>query len=112
MDKIKIYSTRNCLYCIKVINFLNNKNLDYENIDLSDKPDIYNRLKKQTDHKTLPQVFINGNFIGGSDRFFKYWNKNNPYDQVSSMQSKVIKFILIFMSLLMLVNIFLASFRV
>ncbi len=41
------------------------KNASYEEIILDDKPEERNRLVERTGVQTVPQIFINGEFIGG-----------------------------------------------
>lgn len=69
---VKVYVKDYCPYCQKVTSYLERNKIQHEKIELSDKPDIYSELKKKTGHKTVPQIFINDEFIGGSDDFDKY----------------------------------------
>jgi glutaredoxin 3 len=70
--KIKVYTKDYCPYCNQVEAYLNEKELAYEKIDVSNRLDIYEALKKKTGHHTVPQVFINDQFIGGADDFKAY----------------------------------------
>jgi glutaredoxin 3 len=72
MNKVKVYVKDYCPYCQRVMNYLDSNKVSFEKIELSDKPDVYEALKKETGHHTVPQVFIDGKFIGGSDDFNKY----------------------------------------
>ena len=43
----------------------NQKGVEYEEIILDDKPEDIQKLIARTGIKTVPQIFINGEFIGG-----------------------------------------------
>lgn len=77
-DKIKsndifIFSKSTCIYCDKAKELLNNRKLEYKYLELDNNencPDkdclkLKNELIKLTRQKTVPQIFINGSFIGG-----------------------------------------------
>jgi glutaredoxin len=86
-NKIVIYARPTCPYCIDFLDFLKKNNntgyydkLIYVEVD-SDSPDSifskYNILKNLKEdinnHSTVPIVFHNGKFIGGSDDSKKYF---------------------------------------
>ncbi len=64
-SKIKIYSTRSCPYCVKAKSYFTERELKYEEIDLTDKPAEIEELKNSTGHRTVPQIFVDDKFIGG-----------------------------------------------
>ena len=65
MAKVVIYSKDPCPYCVRAKNFLNDKGVSYEEIDLTDKPAEIDRIKSETGWKTVPIILINGQLIGG-----------------------------------------------
>lgn len=67
MAKIEIYTTTYCPFCVKAKNFLAQKNVDFTEINLGEKPDELVALKKRTGMRTVPQIFINDELIGGCD---------------------------------------------
>ena len=67
---IKVYTKTYCPYCQKVLRYLKKKNINFEEVEVSNQPDVYANLKKETGHQTVPQVFVNNKFIGGADDFF------------------------------------------
>ena len=71
MSKVKVYVKPFCPFCVRVTRYLTQNNIDFEEIDVSYTPDVYEHLKRQTNHMTVPQIFINDKFIGGSDEFFQ-----------------------------------------
>ena len=68
MKKITIYTTTYCPYCVKAKKLLDRKGLKYEEIDVTDKPDLRKMLViKSAGRKTVPQIFIGDHPIGGCD---------------------------------------------
>lgn len=63
--KVVIYLTENCPYCVRAKNFLNQRSIPFEEVDLTGKHDEIRALKEATHWKTVPQIFINGQLIGG-----------------------------------------------
>ena len=65
MAKVVMYSKVPCPYCVSAKNFLNGKNIPFEEIDLTGKPDEIDRIKQETGWRTVPIILINGKLIGG-----------------------------------------------
>lgn len=66
--KVVIYTTPTCPYCIRAKSLLDSKGVNYENIDLSKElPQVRTELTELTGSRTVPQIFINDQFVGGCD---------------------------------------------
>ena len=66
MAKIVIYSKTYCPYCDRAKNLFQSKNQSFEEICFTDNNiEDFQKLQKQTGMRTVPQIFINDNFIGG-----------------------------------------------
>lgn len=65
MTKIKIYSKTTCPACVMAKDILDKKGVAYEEIILDNKPEEIQELITRTGMKTVPQIFINDEFIGG-----------------------------------------------
>ena len=61
---IEIYSKKWCPYCRKAKAFLLSKGLSYIEYDI-DEASKAEEMARRTDRKTVPQIFINDNHIGG-----------------------------------------------
>jgi glutaredoxin len=46
---------------------LDNLGVDYEEIDVTNAPEVREQLVEETGQKTVPQIFIDGESIGGYD---------------------------------------------
>ena len=65
MTKIKIYSKTSCPACVMAKDILDKKGVTYEEIILDNKPEEIQELISRTGMKTVPQIFINDELIGG-----------------------------------------------
>lgn len=65
MAKVIVYSKVPCPYCVRAKSFLEDKQIAFEEIDLTDKPDEIERIKNETGWRTVPIIMINGKLIGG-----------------------------------------------
>ena len=72
MPKIIMYKTPICPYCIKAKNLLEQKGENnIEEIDISkDANALTEMLEKTGGKKTVPQIFINDQYIGGCDDLY------------------------------------------
>ena len=65
MRKIEIFTRLGCGYCSAAKSMLTAMNLDFSEFDLTgDEPGIENLIRR-TGRRTVPQIFINGESIGG-----------------------------------------------
>ncbi|HJK86212.1 MAG TPA: glutaredoxin [Candidatus Megaira endosymbiont of Nemacystus decipiens] len=62
---ILLYVKENCIYCRLAKEFLENKSLQYEIVNLSNNYDLHKKLSDKTGQTTVPYIFINDKFIGG-----------------------------------------------
>lgn len=67
MKKVTIYTKGYCPYCQRAVRMLKEAGADFVEHDITNDPDTYSKVKKQTSCQTVPQVFIGDEFIGGSD---------------------------------------------
>ncbi len=68
MANIEIYSTTYCPYCVRAKALMDAKDLDYTEIDVTGDDDARMALvAKSGGRKTVPQIFIDGQSIGGYD---------------------------------------------
>lgn len=73
MKDIKIYTTNYCGFCHQAKALLDRLNLPYEEISLDGKPELRQRLSEENHgYRTVPMIFIDGEFIGGYTELTKY----------------------------------------
>ena len=68
MAKVEIYSTIFCGYCARAKSLLAGKGVAFETIDLTEHPERRSEMIARSGGRvTVPQIFINGDHVGGSD---------------------------------------------
>ncbi len=65
--KIDVYTTTYCPYCVRAKALLDRKSVPYTEVDCSSDDDKRLWLVEHSGRKTVPQIFIDGVAIGGSD---------------------------------------------
>ncbi len=66
--KIRIYSTPTCTYCIILKRYLDEKNIQYEELDVSQNEEAQKEMIEKTKQMGVPVVDIDGEFIVGFDK--------------------------------------------
>jgi glutaredoxin 3 len=67
MAKIEIYTTPFCGYCARAKGLLDKKGAAYEEMDVMMDEKKRAEMRERAKRSTVPQIFINGQHIGGSD---------------------------------------------
>ena len=67
MAKVEIYTTPWCGYCARAKGLLDKKGVAYEEMDVMEDGPKRTEMRTRTKRSTVPQIFINGRHIGGSD---------------------------------------------
>lgn len=68
MKTVEIYTTPLCGYCHAAKRLLTRKGVAFTEIDVSRDPDQRaTMMKRSNGGRTVPQVFIGGQSVGGSD---------------------------------------------
>ena len=68
MAKIEIYTKAFCPYCHRAKALLDSKGVEYEEIDISmGGPRRAEMIQRAGGGTTVPQIFIDGKHVGGSD---------------------------------------------
>ena len=56
-----------CGFSAVVVQILKNLNVDFVDVNVLTNPDIRQGIKDFSDWPTIPQLYVNGEFIGGCD---------------------------------------------
>ncbi|MEA2800679.1 MAG: glutaredoxin 3 [Rhodospirillaceae bacterium] len=67
MAKIEMYTTPFCGYCARAKSLLEKKGAAYEEVDVMMDEKKRAEMRERAKRSTVPQIFINGQYIGGSD---------------------------------------------
>lgn len=68
MVKVEMYTTMFCPYCSRARALLQRKGVAFDDIDIAEGPGRREEMLRRAGGRTsVPQIFINGEHIGGSD---------------------------------------------
>ena len=70
-DQVAIFTREGCSFCAKAKEALTKAGLDYVEVPLSHQTRS-RIIGAVTGEQTVPQIFINGNYIGGSEALYNY----------------------------------------
>ncbi len=70
MSKVIIYTSDYCHYCTKAKALLQKKQIQFEEIDATSDTAREEMIIKSGGRKTVPQIFINNQHIGGCDDLY------------------------------------------
>lgn len=68
MSDIKVYTTATCPWCTKIKNYLSEKGLEYQEIDVGKDSESAREMVALTGQRNVPVTVINGEVIVGFDR--------------------------------------------
>lgn len=67
MQKVTLYGTKLCPFCMFARRLLSEKGVDYEEISVDKYPEKKAEMIKRSGRYTVPQIFIGDKPIGGYD---------------------------------------------
>jgi glutaredoxin 3 len=68
LAKVEIYTKWGCPYCLRAKKLLDGKGASYEEYDITmGGPQRAEMIQRANGRTTVPQVFIDGKHVGGSD---------------------------------------------
>ena len=75
--KAIMYGTSKCSWCDRVANMLNNSEIEVEKIDVSESKENFQSMKGVAGKNvsTVPQVVIDGKFVGGYTEVERFINR-------------------------------------
>ena len=82
MVKVEIYSSDWCPYCHRAKRLLRGKGVDYVEHNVDAVPGLRAEMVARADgRRTVPQVFIGGVHVGGSDDLAA-WDRSGRLDEL------------------------------
>ncbi|MCK5445317.1 MAG: glutaredoxin 3 [Rhodospirillaceae bacterium] len=71
MAKVEIYVSPICGYCHRAKSLLSKKGVKFTEINVLMKSEKRQEMEQRSGRRTVPQIFINGKSIGGSDELYE-----------------------------------------
>ena len=86
-NKIMVFMKGNklmpqCGFSNNVVQILNTLVVPFETLDILADQEIRQGIKEYSNWPTIPQVYINGQFVGGSDILIEMYNKGELQELV------------------------------
>ena len=77
MKKVEIYTWQYCPFCIRAKSLLNKKNIDFIEYKIDGDESAREKMSERANGKrSLPQIFIDNNSIGGCDDLYSLEEAN------------------------------------
>ncbi|MCW8399748.1 glutaredoxin 3 [Legionella sp. PATHC038] len=70
MAEVIIYSTGYCPYCVRAKELLQQKQVSFTEIRVDVQPELRDEMISKSGRRTVPQIFINGQHVGGCDDLY------------------------------------------
>ncbi len=79
--QVILYSTRFSPYCINARALLSSKGIEFEDIPVDGKPELRQEMIRKSGRRTVPQIWIGNEHIGGCEELFSL-ERNNRLDSM------------------------------
>ncbi len=70
MTNVKVYTTPFCPFCVRAKYLLNDKGVEFTEIDVAMNPQLRGEMQQLSGGHTVPQIFIDDQSVGGCDELF------------------------------------------
>lgn len=81
MKKVKIFTWSYCPFCVEAKDILKDKNIEFEEVVIDRDQKALDELEDKTNCSTVPQIFVEDEFIGGCD-YLKDLISNSEFEKV------------------------------
>lgn len=85
MSQIEIYTKNYCPFCHRAKALLDSKGLSYKEFEISHNETLQQEMRTRSGRRTVPQVFIDNQHIGGSDDLDAA-NRNGSLDELLGLR--------------------------
>jgi glutaredoxin 3 len=74
--RVQVYVTRTCPYCHAAKNLLREKSVDFEEIDVTDSPELREKLVGMCHGRTtVPAIVVDGKCLGGYEELAEHYRQ-------------------------------------
>lgn len=67
MNKLTVYTTSSCPYCVMLTNFLKERDIDFNEVNVENNPQEMQKVVESTGQMGVPQTEVNGQWVLGFD---------------------------------------------
>ena len=84
---VEIYTWRFCPFCLRAKALLNKKGVQFKEYSIDGDDDARTKMSERAGGlRTVPQIFINGNGIGGCDELYEL-ERNNELNELIGIRN-------------------------
>ena len=76
-----------CGFSARVVNILNSHSVVFQDVNVLEDPEIRVRLSEYSNWPTIPQLFVNGELIGGCDIVMEMESKGELKDVLKKTEA-------------------------
>ncbi len=80
MSTVVIYTSALCGYCTRAKQLLDSKSVAYQEIRVDQNPEMRLEMIERSQRRTVPQIFIADQHVGGCDDLFALERSNDLDD--------------------------------
>ncbi len=87
ITKVEIYTWKFCPFCIRAKALLNEKGVNFREYSIDGDNDARTKMSERAGgRRTVPQIFINGESIGGCDELYEL-ERNNKLNELIEIRN-------------------------
>ncbi len=65
--RVTLYGNRTCPYCGAARMLLKSRRIDFDDVIVSDDPELLEEMRRGSGRSSVPQVFVDSHHVGGFD---------------------------------------------
>jgi GrxC family glutaredoxin len=84
-EKVVVYSTQRCPFCVRAVDLLNAKGVGFTEINIDNNPELREEMEGKAKRTSVPQIFIGDYHVGGCDDMYAL-EDNGRLDQLLGLK--------------------------
>lgn len=64
---VTVYTSSFCGYCVRVLDLLQRRGIEYTEISVEDSPGLRDELVAKSGRRSLPQIYLGERYLGGAE---------------------------------------------
>lgn len=64
---VTVYTSGFCGYCMRVLDLLQRRGIEYTEISVEDSPGLRDELVARSGRRSLPQIYLGERYLGGAE---------------------------------------------
>lgn len=77
-----------CGFSMRAVNYLEQLGVEYASVDVLQDMEIRQGIKEFSDWPTIPQLYVKGEFIGGSDIIGEMWEAGELHELMDGVPTR------------------------